>query len=458
MGFGDLPVELILHIFSQTPQHEKTLIARSCKAFYEAILPMLYHSIELDDATAVYQCCETLANDDNRYADLVRVWNIANASLWSLRRQQRLDLRGDFKRSIERMENLEYYHCPLYADVDILEIIMTKKHLRSLSIRIQSADPLKPEESASIMSLQPSFPYLHTLKVSCLGYRPLHPEYVHLIRHILTTHASQFTSLSLLAASGVSEREEFVRILVPPSLAFPSLKYLSVGCSALEPLTAGSIPNVRTLSIHFNDVGSDRQFAIDSDNFRSLEHFTGPSKLISEILRVPRPIKSLLLDGASFPTIFDAHRSSPAISMIQAMQWPDLVAIMPLFSRSTGPLHTLALTFMNLDIDDLPILAPHIPTVEVLLICLRENPTNIENFRTLGPRLFSKMPRLHTFLLSDTPFRQNHYFRFAQDYDLQEMLVNAWSQQSSSLHTVALGTRVIWKRGRDGWNKSAISQ
>jgi len=452
-----LPLELVLEIFSYSSRSQKARIAQSSKAFYDAILPMLYNSIKLSNPNTGFLCCKTIATADDKIVSLVRSWEITGFSAWYFSGHQRTEFLLNYRESIKRLSSLQYYTCSFFANADILEIVLSKQSLRFISLSIQSAKTMTAEDYDHIGSLRPTFPHLHTLKIYCSGVYPSDAQYARLIQYILFTHSNQFTSLSLQATS---ERDpNFLQKFIPSNTSFSSLEYLAIEPPGLAHLTSGSLPNIRKLRIRGNDPLAIGQLSVPTEQFLSLEYYLGPGHLVPHILRTPRPIKTLYLDGAWFPTLNDYHRSfDPYGSFVSLnLSWAYITSIMPHFTNSTGPLRTLGLKLGTFDIDELPELASYARTLEVLLICLPKGLARTEKFAKLGPRFFANMPCLHTFLLGDvTTGSRPSPFQFMQSSIWQEQLIRGWGRSSPSLQTVAFNSHSVWRKRYRTWEQLPI--
>ncbi|KAI0781548.1 hypothetical protein BD413DRAFT_608677 [Trametes elegans] len=104
-------------------------------------------------------------------------------------------------------------------------------------------------------------------------------------------------------------------------------------------------------------------------------------------------------------------------------------------------------------------IAPNIRHLEsLLLVAAHELDTAIDP-TCIGSALLAHLPRLHTFLLSDGPFKREDptiAFRWAWDYSLQRQLLVEYHGYAPGLRRMAFTTEFEWEKRADGrwypWN------
>lgn len=69
-------------------------------------------------------------------------------------------------------------------------------------------------------------------------------------------------------------------------------------------------------------------------------------------------------------------------------------------------------------------------------------------------RMLSRMPKLHSFLLSDAPLKREHHaynFNLARAQTRQREVVHEWAKFAGSLRRIAFTTEMEWVRCGREW-------
>lgn len=458
--FNDLPVELAPQIFKHLTPSEKALVAALCKAFYNSIIPLLYGSIDLHDSKSAALCCITLAAPGATHPPLIRHWKVSISSLPPFTLLTGPQFMRNYEESVGRMTRLESYHCTnsFLGTPRVLEAVMNMPSLRLISFYMGTMYGTKIS-SAGILNqfgaLRPSFPHLHSFAFYYVVKQPSDVVYTRLVHHILSAHSAQLRWISLLpvATDQISGQEHY-----PIDSPFPSLEWLSTIPSILDVSKPKLFPNLRTLVFPMSDPmhkGPSPHVDIALDSFPLLGHYSGPSHLVAELLKIPRPIRILYLDGATFPTLPDCYTSNSAYESSRGMSWEELLSLLPLLQNSSGPLRTLGLCMDVLNMDDLPFIVDSLPnSLEIFLLCARQC-TNTEKPLNFGPRFLANLPQLHTFILSNddrrTLYRPSTNMAIPRTDTEQLQLIHEWESGCPSLHTLVLPLGFNWKKSAGVW-------
>ncbi|EIW61027.1 uncharacterized protein TRAVEDRAFT_19523 [Trametes versicolor FP-101664 SS1] len=88
-----------------------------------------------------------------------------------------------------------------------------------------------------------------------------------------------------------------------------------------------------------------------------------------------------------------------------------------------------------------------------LVIALHMNYGHTLDLASLGPLLLARMPRLHTFLLSDVSLKRydlGNAFLWARDEALQSAVLAGYEFHAPALRRVAFTTEFEWEKRADG--------
>ncbi|KAI0758666.1 hypothetical protein C8Q74DRAFT_1299236 [Fomes fomentarius] len=461
-----LPLELLCHIGQAAHPSDLHALVLVCATWNDIFTPLLYARIHLDRRFAIYRCLETLASSpdelvfNRNLASTVRSLSIHDptsnmttsfTNLNSLFTQsQRQVLATNLTHALPTMTRLRRFRCVLNIGrrLAILTLLRsgTLPHLQHLELDMGpdlQYTTTGPPPPPPLLSPPPSPAIgLESLKVDLKGM-PIDPSYARLLNALLRLHYTTLRSLVLDYRAGWAKETEFAKTVFDGIPSFPLLDQLCAPIHVFECAVFRDTSRIR----HYILTSRARDEHVPSNvlpNLEILECF--PDKLPEFLPRgAPvekrRPIHTIKLHHITY-----AHNSWTTIG-------PCLQSVR--FSRV--PLQRLSVYLDKLRVGCLECeLLPLVPSLEYLFIMFDKPPSMKGHQRNsllrFAPAL-SKLPRLHTFLLSDLVSRHvnDHDFPFTHDEALQLSVLREFDEHcSSSLRRVAFTTAFEWEKRADG--------
>ncbi|KAL4246534.1 hypothetical protein ABKN59_009960 [Abortiporus biennis] len=448
----NLPTELILRT-CQYMNDPKAIaaVARTCRMFRQIATPLLYRSIKLTNCQSAYACCQTLAADSNQIlAGYVISFEIGAFIMFNFTSQHHILFRRWLVWSIERMANLRNFACRLHGSFgpDMCFALSKRTSLMSLDISLPESDQPQyqepPHKKWSHSALQPRFPRLLHFGFAdvdeTLSNRTLSPKYHQFVRHMLTSHRHSLRSIHIPCWIG----REYCKLLIPPTLRLNVLHSLTIRASAINLHMLTQMPHVKVLSIpmyEYRGLGGGGavgigDVSIPENVFPELETYNGPCRYFEYFVR-GRSIKRVQFDGSKDG--FE-EESVYAVNNQAVPSWDDVDDAIQLLRKSNATVVHLSFYVKSMWFSDLYKDAiRRMYFLESLSISLREDPKDINRLEILGKKFFSRLPFLHTFLLSDEPFfgYKGSRFSFANDLKLQRACLAKWNKRRPSLVKVS---------------------
>lgn len=370
--FTGLPTELLLRILQQLTKPELPTICRTSAQLRSVAAPLLYETIRLGvNFPEEWSCLRTLAFEGNSLGLHVR-----SLTLLDSRASFPQDLHEEFTElvvnSLLRMPNLReftYNVCSLLVP-EMCAAISAMGFLQRLSIGLPSTSQLASVDTHLVSSLTPHLPDLVYFEINESSARfPAVPhDYESLVGRIIS-QANQLLELR------ISQRVQFP--LIPYFLSgdttLPALRSLSCSSASLvNTVSSIQFPNVHTLTLV--DWHPPSISPIEPQSFPNLEHFSGHSLLLKDLLSTPRPIRTLKLNGAYYDS---SDRIGHEDLGITHAKWSDIEAVLPYLRNSSGPVRKLSFSTRTFVFSDLNTVAHYLTSLETLVIALWASPGNV---------------------------------------------------------------------------------
>ncbi|TCD67173.1 hypothetical protein EIP91_000399 [Steccherinum ochraceum] len=472
-SYPDLPVEIFQRISQDLRKKDRIRLLRVSRSLQQVFLPIVYANITLIDLPVAVKCIRTMSRVTKyNLPGMVRSLTISNNRYNTFTYLDFGKFEKKFLVCLERMDNLrnisvsQLRSCSFHPG--LLLALFRKSSLCSITLydaMITNTNPFSiiPTPDWTIFEQPaPQMPCLTTLQISAYRFEEPLRKY---LEDLLKRHASQLQAL-FLTADQIWEFE----ILKSP-VPMPVLTTLE-----LSPSTLGSVaffehtPHVTSLSIYEMD---DERFTgvvpFPSHILPRLEYYNGPSNVLTQtqLLKGHPLLSTIELDGATFRAESDFTLQDKIISF----QPPDWERVAGVLKQVKGTnVKRVALYAHELDIDRWEAVAPYAEKVEHFKVYLSDDWYGTVDY--LAPRVFSHIPDLKSFLMSDYPrFRwvDDDFGRFEESLstDVQQDILDAWEHAMSSedmagkwkLEKAAFTSLFTWEKQKDGtWVAGAASK
>lgn len=472
-GILRLPPELTLRICQLLSCHSDiAAVARVSKAFRAISTQFLYSFIVITNSQTAYHCCKTLASPSNDLASFIRSFTLEAFVPWNFGPQHHTFFRIALVGSVHRMKNLQHFRCMLPGSFgrDLCAALSPRSTLKSLAISLPSVDQWTSHPTHDAWphnSLRPEFPLLETFEFDYLYERgPLGHMFECFIAHMLKRHASQLKNLILPSWMTV----QYFGVLVSSAIHFPSLESVTIPSSALTTSIANQMPNLQSITFPVESL----LHPVPQDSFPHLCRFSGSCRAFPDILSIERPITHVQFDGA----VFDMDDAGTFAEGAQRT-WSEVLIALTHFPISSGPVKHLSFYVCSIKLGALRKALPYLRTLETLIVCVRSNPKDVSTLFSsaqhytkpstisvqvtkqypalprlvdLGARVFAKMPRLHTFLLSDEPkfVYRGKRFSYYRDEKMQRKVLKTYETSCPALTQVAFTAAYVWEKTGPG--------
>ncbi|KAI0325884.1 hypothetical protein GY45DRAFT_174839 [Cubamyces sp. BRFM 1775] len=470
-----LPNELLDAIGHVTAQRALPAFLLTCKRVNNALTPLLYASITLDEYTIAQRCTDTLAADPTEHhagrdlAAYVRSFAVTFGKYGMEWDPARFRFARSLEGSLIRMSGLQHLDlqstCFTTPKICIAFARGAARTLRSLSFVPEEKDEWMDDSKVNTLDgFRPEFAELTSVSLGpyIRDSRPWHAFF----QHVLTSRGAHLRKLSICgyndfgiealfacpgAWSALEELEiELLRDYIPAAFAnFPpglNLRKLTM----IYPFSVGGPEDALELS------GS-----IPAYVFPNLEHLSCTYHLLPAFLPVGasthrRPIRTVCLNQIY-------HNSDwvvgDAFTRVKAPDWTKMQEVLGCLSRSAGPVVDLTLYVDGFDAESFPgELAHHIQSVERLVIVSQQEPRNAACISNYEELLFMHTPRLHAFFLAEARIRtwmsgeRALFFLFSSSVrDHQKIWLEQWENNIGALTKAAFATDCSWKRTDGGW-------
>jgi len=470
MSFSKLPVELCPEIFKHLSKHDLLLMIQLSKACALTAFPILYSNLDFSAcqpavcAEKVFKCLAILATHPrDEIPRAVRILRIPEMDSRRVKQQEimgfGLQLLG---RSVVRMTNLRLYSCGLDMGL-VPEVFQALSRLPSLHI-IDAAfatwpasginTPITDTMSSETHSLR-DFAFLTTISLQLSSILVQEDNFKDYMKHLIHDRSAQLISITLLS-SGIPSRRFISEIL--ETNHFPSVSHLRVDYQAIFPRVISRFPKLRSLSLPLKDASSPDSFPTDL-YMPHVEHISCDILYLQEVMKVAPKVRSLHFEGALF-----SGAPPPRRGVSRWDRWSRMLeelSAIPM-EETAGPIRELALPLTTINFSELSSAKPHFVNIETLLLCALRDLEGLECLNDLGNDLFSGMPKLHTFLLSDDHRAmftirdsERRPFEIASDIGRQREALKAWEPFCPTLRRVSFTAQSEWNKSSGSeWIKS----
>ncbi|KAH9857307.1 hypothetical protein C2E23DRAFT_856748 [Lenzites betulinus] len=458
--FSALPAELLQTLGDFLAYADLAAVTLVNKSLNEIYIPTLYANISLSHHPSARRCIRTLSADPATLArgrDLapyVRSFMVAYIS-YQVSPSNKAKSARRLARALRRMSGSTYCTPDIYAALGSGSPAAT---LRSLNIELHPPSWTKGCDypAAVCAALRPIFPELTSITIDARDGVP--QEWLTVFSHLFTSRAEHLRAVSFENWNPSIMGSALCDVGVWTSLQELTVELYGPGLERLPPA-----PNIRTLNLIWMPAKEQelQKVVIPPDAFPHLEVLACPSNVLSAFLpanaQTPRPIRSVRLDGASY----DKPQKSLNARQIQT-RWQDLRAVLPCLSRSACTVTELEFAMDNIYGQDMDVeeLAEFAGSFERLVIMLWTSPSQ-EVVAALGKTLFARTPKLHTFLLSDAPYRYLGWcFYLSRWRELQRSWITSWDLDGTVLRKIAFSQAVddVWTRTRVEWEAPVLEQ
>ncbi|TFK87644.1 hypothetical protein K466DRAFT_586178 [Polyporus arcularius HHB13444] len=455
-----LPVELLRHICDAADRGDLYSIALSSATLNDVATPVLYSAIDLQVFHAIYLCVRSLASAPARnamerdLAGFVETLSLRDPDLWagmSIFDGKLLSvIRRRLAHALPRMQRLRSitYRIGMTAVVPLFTTLTSGvfRCINEIDLELYYPYALMGAQQANSEVTPVGVRGLTTLKLYWSGdaYRETYQSFM----------------CSLLAANHRTLRR---LTALPDDGPLQSALQSISSFPALEELEA---PPAILSQPAFQDTSSIRRFVVPtwwnsvdlpSTALPNLQEVACTPEQLEEFLpehaEHRRPINTVMLNQVRY----ERTRSGGEYVMEElevAHGWyHDICPALRSLRFSGAPLVRLGVAANRLSVGGLSDLMPLIKNLEYLLISVQSSPGEDE-ISDVAP-LLGRMPRLHTFLLSDglaRSFAHGCPFEFYDDEDYQRAALDNYDQHSSSLRRVAFTTEFEWEKREDGWH------
>ncbi|KAI0634801.1 hypothetical protein C8Q77DRAFT_1104112 [Trametes polyzona] len=427
------------------------------------LTPVLYTDIDLLECASALKCIRTLAAPPSLRAfrrdlpALVQAFVLrvpAEDLPWS---PDSHAFGAPLLTCLLRMVNLRHFTCllPLPFAPSMLALLVSGSRplLQTIELVIPKAREPRPAMRIRLDPDDPAkLPDLRTFKLDV--WQPLEPTLARTVHNLLRSRANTLKSLAL-TSSLAEEGVDIVNQLLPSNATFTSLEELHIEASALSHPSLRQTASIKTLSIPGSPTDDEdlQDHAFIHDSFPAIESLACPNSILPaffpEDVQRRRPIHTLRLNGASYGMRSFDYTGDES-------DWFELQEFLPLLRHSAVPVRHLSFAVMDLPIEDLPDIVPHLMTLETLVVAFTDDIEDAEEYLVqLGRVLIAHLPHLHTFLLSDAPVKaqnEDRGFRHAQNIPLQRKALAEYSKHSSNLQRVAFTSDFLWEKRGSDWS------
>ena len=364
----DLPVEIFLRIAGCLRKRDLARLLCVSRAFHHTLIPILYADISVDIPSAIkfFRTMTSVIGDE--VPGMVRSLSIRGTKIPHF-----LEFH-EFLHSIypclERMTGLRDVELavPSYLKASVLLTLMSKKHVRSVSI-IEALD-LSSGGPADWAPFDRAVPLMHHLTTLQLTYsiNPIPKSFAKYLSNLLKMHAGQLKHVDL-NIQGL-EHCNFLRSPLPCH----ELKTLSVPASVLADTSLFEhTPNLVSLGIHI-PVGEPSPSVVEvpTNLLPNLSSYIGPSDVLTQLnLLAGRPLlSSLQLDYARFGTEYGSIKD---LYMPGREPRPFEVLSRVLMQMENAQVRRVAIFLDSLSSESMEQVAPFMKSVEHLTIWLSQD-------------------------------------------------------------------------------------
>ncbi|KAI0628913.1 hypothetical protein C8Q77DRAFT_1067174 [Trametes polyzona] len=462
-----LPTELVHIICSLTRKSDLPAVALASKLFNEMCTPLLYRTIDLYAYANAQKCAITLASAPSKLAfgrdlgPLVHSLVIHGSCFEFTGVPLGFDPRVDalWALTIRRMPNLRTFRCLVPTrprGIYLLTMLLANPppSLRVLDLVLSYAVdfpqfPVPVERVFQrLLITPPVIPQLSEFSLF-LPTGSLTANVDHVLHTLLASSANTLRTLRITSST---HRDAFQAISPPLSL-LPAIQTLSLHTSSLIKPGMGHMSMLRALRVYNTFYMHYRDAVLSPAAWPALEDLTCDPDTLHMFLNPDlepdqrRPISTLRLSHVVYE-----HNGGDDGNVDIVPRWRDVLEALELVEFSATPLKHLAFSVTKLKIHRFELLLPIIGGLESMVVSFSVSP-NMDDVFALGAAIIARLPRLHTFLLSDANFKasgQNRAFRFARDLALQRSWLAEFSRHSSVLRHVAFTTEFEWEKGADG--------
>ncbi|KAI0358053.1 hypothetical protein OH77DRAFT_1494404 [Trametes cingulata] len=459
-NLSELPVELLNTIGQHAPARDLHSLLLANKHLNEALTPALYSAVTIDNYDAARKYIRTLATDPadvyarRDLAALVRSLNL-KFEWYGMPQAIRAKLARRLARAFARTTHLQHL---VFRGTYVSTPRVWAALVRAAAPTLRSLDAdldmprWWPDGSTADVLEGPPFPQLSALTLYVSDDLPR--EWLGLLEHVLTSRAAHLRALKVPFWEG-----PLTLPLLRKSPAWSALRTLEIGGSSLVDLAAlPPAPNLRSLTLNYTgeEAAALGSTVIPHDLYPHLEVLACPYQLLPAFFPadVPRyrPVHTVRLDRAAYDEDGGGYGD---FAQGEQPEWEDVREALSCLPRSAGPVRDLSFFLDWFDAETFGAeLAEYVGSLERLLIVLYQDPGNEPHLATLGETLFAHTPRLHTFLLSDAPYKfsdSSTAFFFAWDRKKQLRWLEEWGKHTGALRKVAFTTEFVWRKTADGW-------
>ncbi|KAI0642128.1 hypothetical protein C8Q79DRAFT_276710 [Trametes meyenii] len=460
-----LPVELLTTIGHLASPSSLSSITLTNSHFNELFTPLLYNTVAIYDHVAAEKYTRTLSSESlygRGLPTLVNSFKIQFQSYSVPPSFQWAQLADGLLVAVERMTKLQHFA----LDVEHLGspklcttlVASVAPLLRSFGFRLDgSAEYADGSEPDMLIGLRPAFPQLTSisLRLWCVDDERAEP-WLAFFEHLFTSRAEYLRSVKV-------NNWEMLAPLLSGTTAWPRLEELTVGKSGASFTEMPHTPNLRALSMISNAVDEDLSdmSEVPCNAFPRLEALACPGALLASFFpedgNMGRPVRTVRLDQAFYDE--DGGEGEFDGELDPGNMW-ELGYVVDCLLRSTGPVKELSLYVPWLDADEfweVPDGLRLYSTLERLVLVMADDPASDEAIASWGHKLFARAPKLHTFVLSDGPYKATcqRGFHFAQNRVTQLGWLHEWDKHNSTLKKVAFTTDFAWQKTESGWKASS---
>ncbi|KAI0369904.1 hypothetical protein BV20DRAFT_1052812 [Pilatotrama ljubarskyi] len=461
-----IPVEVWELIASPLRIRDLPALLLSSKHLNEALTPILYSHIQLNDAASAKMCIATLVADagtlylQRDLAGMVHAFCLNSFDLSSARR-----------RDDEAAESLLPFTPSLLAALfrgaaSTLQALHIELQTRKDWLSIQGSEGEIPDD------FRPTCPELTVLDVWLKPMSQVCGESsFRFLQRLLASHAAQVRTLAFVSSGNA----DWVSFILGATTRWPVLERLEIDKYTLWEDVLQDTPEVRVLAVrggHYplsglsvEDNREDDEVPMDTSPsgalqrslprtaFPKLEELHCAHDLLSAFLspddQLRRPIRTIELDGAYFWGI------GRLLDFTIIPPWRAVRRALTHLPNSSGPVKELAFAVCGLDFERFVSSAgPYLRTLERLLLVMHASPVHPEVLEHFGERLLAQMPHLHTFLLSEGPYNPGAAkpsLEYCGDSNQQLRWLERWEVHAPALTTVCFTSDQMWTKTQRGW-------
>lgn len=473
--FSDLPLDIILYLYSFLPPSSLTTLCLASKSFNELITPLLYRSINLETEEVAYRCCLTIIRSTKSHGSFVQKFHVQHTTPTLLHLHYVIPL------AIQRMDNLISFQCHLNRYIPRsafwTALGRSRSTLQRLDIAIHPVDSFLPhgfyndlsdddrgssdeyednsdsgdaeeetDDSGDIVEAYSklegsktefnpdSIPTLPQLTDLGIVISDSIDSCVQEVDKLIRNHASRIRRLSIYTAAWNHIDEYNICF---KSCVFPVLEELSIDSSIQLP-DPSSLPNLRTLRIPLDRETVPWDESAKIPVFPNISSISCGSSRLSRILPCAPSASSIIVDPPS-----PLEERNKALSMGQA------ISRLSVLSARSRPLPQLDISIQWLDLLALNILTSTFTNVQDLTI--RFNTISgyaPESMKGLGNKIFARLKGLQSLSFAHTSSWGTSY----EEVYMQNASLDEWSAQGSTLSKVSFAPGMVWSRTNGKWS------